>query len=98
VLANDSRAGLARVALAQGLVDKAVAYVEELLDWISEHGVEGFGDIQLVYLTAYWVLTAAERDDEAVAAIDAAYDLLAAWETGLDDQGRRTLKEDVWPD
>jgi DNA-binding transcriptional ArsR family regulator len=74
-----------------------VAYVEELLDWISEHGVEGFGDIQLVYLTAYWVLTAAKRDDEAVAAIESAYALLAAWEAGLDDQECRTLKEGVWP-
>jgi tetratricopeptide (TPR) repeat protein len=96
-LANDSRAGLARVALAQGLVDEAVEHVEELLGWIAKHGVEGIGDIQLVYLTAYRVLTAAKRNDEAIAAIEAAHDLLVTWEAGLDDQGRRALKEDVWP-
>jgi DNA-binding SARP family transcriptional activator len=96
-LAIDSRAGLARVALAQGLVDEAVAHVEELLGWISDHGVEGVGDIQLVYLTAHQVLTAAKREGEAIAVIEAAHDLLAAWEAGLDDQGRRALTEDVWP-
>jgi tetratricopeptide (TPR) repeat protein len=96
-LANDSRAGLARVALAQGHVGEALARIEESLAWITEHGVGGVGDIQLVYLTAYRVFTAAKRDDQAKAAIAAAHDLLLAWGAELDGEGRRSFLEDVWP-
>ncbi|MBN1812529.1 MAG: tetratricopeptide repeat protein [Anaerolineae bacterium] len=96
-LTNDSRAGLARVALVQGRVGEALELIEESLDWIAEHGVEGVGDIQLVYLTAYRVFTAARRGDRARAAIEAAHDLLLAWGAGLDDQERRALLESVWP-
>jgi DNA-binding SARP family transcriptional activator/predicted ATPase len=96
-LANDSRAGLARVALAQGRVGEAVELIEESLDWIAEHGVEGIGDIQLVYLTVYRVFMAARRKDRARMAIEAAHDLLLAWGAGLDDRGRRALIEGVWP-
>jgi DNA-binding SARP family transcriptional activator/predicted ATPase len=96
-LANDSRAGLARVALAQGRIDEALTWIEESLDWIAKHGVEGIGDIQLVYLTAYRVFVAAKRDDQAQTAIEAAHDLLLAWGVELDDHGRRALIEDVWP-
>jgi predicted ATPase len=96
-LANDSRAGLARVALTQGWIDEALACVEESLGWISEHGVGGVGDIQLVYLTAYRVFTAAKRYGQARAIIEAAHDLLLAWGADLDEKGRRSLLEGVWP-
>ena len=59
--------------------------------------MEGIGDIQLVYLTAYRVFAAAKCDDRAREAIEAAHDLLMVWGTGLDEKDHRALLEDVWP-
>ena len=47
---------------------RALSYVEEILAWIEENGIEGIEYPVLVYLTCYRVLQAAAGDDPAAGA------------------------------
>lgn len=64
-LAIDSLAGLAQAALAQGDTGRAVAYVDQILDWIAARGVAGIEYPVLVYQSCYRALAAAADDDSA---------------------------------
>lgn len=57
--AIDDLAGLARVALAQGQIEPAGAYIEEILAWLAEHGTGGIEYPLQVYLTCFQVLQTA---------------------------------------
>ncbi len=56
--AVDDLAGLARVALAQGEIERAAAWVEEILAWLAGHSPDGVEFPVLVYLSCYRVLRA----------------------------------------
>lgn len=77
-LAVDTLAGLARACLQLGRVEQAKAHIAEALDWVAEHGTFAVGDIELVYLAAYRVFTAASEGERAMQVIQAAYDDLMA--------------------
>lgn len=97
-LAIDSLAGLVRVALTQGDLPEALRWTEEILEWIVQNGIDGIGDVILVYQTAYRVFLVAEQRERAKAAITNAYDVLMEWADRLPDkEARRSMLEDVWP-
>jgi predicted ATPase/class 3 adenylate cyclase len=64
-LTIDNLAGLARAALKQDQVAKALSYVEESLAWIAEQGVDGIEYPLRVYLIAADTLTAVGQAERA---------------------------------
>lgn len=100
-LAIDALAGLARVALAQGDVARAVAHVEEIMQWIETNGAEGIEYPLQVDLTCYTVLQASAQGDAAK--LERAQSVLARAHTALmgrvaniaDEALQRTFLENV---
>jgi len=95
-LAIDDLAGLARVALEQDRVAQALAHVEEALDWIGIHGVQGIEYPLRVYLTSADVLAAAGQEERAAEILATAYDLLQEQAARISDEDtRRAFLENV---
>ncbi len=99
-LVQDSQAGLARVALARGLLDEALPLVEEILDYAAQKGMDGVDEPVLVYLTCYSVLGAASErlagsesqaawQERAARALEAGYALLMARAGRINDPALR---------
>jgi tetratricopeptide (TPR) repeat protein len=95
-LAVEPLAGLARVALAQGDPAKALAHVQEILDYMADHpALEGTLEPLRVYLACYRVLLA-NGDPRAEEILDAAYRLLQERAHGINDPDlRRSYLENV---
>lgn len=94
--AVDDEAGLARVALKQGDLDRAVAHVEQALDGIAQHGVEGIEYPVRVYLTAAGVLEAAGQAARAGEMLAAANRLVQERAERIGDEAiRRSFLEQV---
>ncbi|RMF30837.1 MAG: tetratricopeptide repeat protein [Chloroflexi bacterium] len=74
-LATEPLAGLARVSLAQGDLPQARDRVEEIMDYLTDHTLDGTEEPFLVYLTCYRVLSA-DRDPRAQEVLDTACCLL----------------------
>ncbi|MBN1658468.1 MAG: tetratricopeptide repeat protein, partial [Anaerolineae bacterium] len=94
VVALDDLAGLARLALAAGDADRALARTEEILTWLEGHSPDGIEFPALVYLTCYRVLqTAAGCDpgrlDRACRVLTQGYSLIQARAAGIQDEGQR---------
>jgi predicted ATPase/class 3 adenylate cyclase len=87
-LAIDVLAGLARVALQQGQTAQALAYAEETLVWIAEHGIEGIEYPLRVYLTNSDVLIAAGQKERA-------RDVLSTAQTLIQERADRISDETV---
>jgi tetratricopeptide (TPR) repeat protein len=83
-------AGLARIALAQGRLADAVERVQEILSWISVHGIAGIDYPLVVYLTVYRVLAQAGETEQAGEILDEAYALLMERAARLDDEDLRS--------
>jgi tetratricopeptide (TPR) repeat protein len=64
-LAIDDLAGLARIALKQGQIEKALEHAEGTMKWITEQGIDGIDYPLRVYLTAAEVLAAAGQPERA---------------------------------
>jgi tetratricopeptide (TPR) repeat protein len=100
-LAVEVLAGLARVSLAKGNLETALARVEEILTFLKAtdtgagHGLEGTTDPFRIYLTCYLVLRAA-RDSRAEGILTTAHSILQQQAAGIDDEGlRRSFLEGV---
>ncbi|MBN1657740.1 MAG: tetratricopeptide repeat protein, partial [Anaerolineae bacterium] len=97
----DDLAGLARLALAEGDLERALARVEEILTWIEGHRPDGIEFPALVYLTCYRVLRATAGDDSrridrACRVLTDGYNLIQGRAAGIQDEGqRRRFLEDV---
>ncbi|MBN1146890.1 MAG: tetratricopeptide repeat protein [Anaerolineales bacterium] len=89
VLVLDDLAGLARLALAEGHISRAVEHVEETLEGIASHGVDGTEFPVLVYLTCYQVLRAAGDLERAGQALGDGYDLLQKRASLIQDEDLR---------
>jgi len=102
-MAMEPLAGLARVALAQGGLTQARAYVEEILSHLeagtpsagSGHGLDGTIDPFQIYLTCYRVLKASQ-DPRGGQLLTAAADLLQERAARITDEAmRRSFLENV---
>jgi len=72
-MAMESRAGLARVVLAQGKSAEALQHIELILDYLnSGHTLEGAEQIFRIYLTCYQVLLA-NHESRAEELLESAY-------------------------
>ncbi len=90
-LAMDDLASLVRVALAQGNVAGALAYVEEILAWLKVNSPDGIEFPILVYLTCYRVMRVAAENDPA--ALDRAQQVLQTGYNLLQEQANRIQDE-----
>jgi tetratricopeptide (TPR) repeat protein len=72
----DSRAGLARCLLAGGKTGKAQKEIEIVLAELKTRGATGLKHPIRLYLTAYWVLQAANLKEKAVAVLREGWTLL----------------------
>jgi predicted ATPase/DNA-binding SARP family transcriptional activator/class 3 adenylate cyclase len=95
-LAAEPLAGLARVALAQGDPARALAHVQEILDYLDGHpALLGTLEPLRIYMTCYRVLLA-NRDPRAGEILHAAYHLLQERAAKIDDENlRRSYLENV---
>ena len=88
-IATESRAGLARVKLAEGNVDQARAHVEEILTHLATGGsTDGTDQPLRIYLTCFQVLEAAHdpRADALLATMHAMFEQRATKITDPDAQ------------
>lgn len=93
--AREALAGLSRVALAQGDLAQAQAFVAELLPQLSIENLYGMREPFRVYLTSYQVLQAGQ-DPRAGEVLAAAFGLLQERAQGIDDERlRRSFLENI---
>jgi tetratricopeptide (TPR) repeat protein len=91
----ESLAGLARVSMDEGDQVQALAWVDELLDYLAERSLDGTYEPFRVYLTCYQVLDAA-RDVRARDILTTAYRLLQQQASGIEDEDlRRSFLQNV---
>jgi class 3 adenylate cyclase/tetratricopeptide (TPR) repeat protein len=90
-----SQSGLARVALAQGEPLRAVALVDEILDFLNAHSLAGSGEPFSVHLTCVQVLQAVQ-DSRAAVVLEQAFAKLQEQAARIsDDAMRRAFLHDV---
>jgi hypothetical protein len=77
-------AGLARVSLLQGELDRAQAWVEDILEHLKTQSLDGAEDPFRVYLTCYHVLKAT-GEARAEVILTTAHDLLQERAAKIDD-------------
>lgn len=82
--AQEARAGLARVALAQGDVTAAVTHVDTVMAHLEAGNLHGTDEPLRVYLTCFHVLQAA-NDGRAANLLTEAYNILQARAGAIDD-------------
>ncbi len=93
--AMEPLAGLARVALEQGALEQASAYVEDILRHLSHDTLHGTEEPLRIYLTCYHVLRASQ-DPRADEILVTAHTRLQAWAAEIDDEPlRRSFLEKV---
>jgi tetratricopeptide (TPR) repeat protein len=91
----EALAGLARVALEQGDPAQALLHVEEILDHLKAHTLDGTYEPFRIYLTCYRVLKAHD-DARATEVLRTAYTLLQERAAGIEDERlRRSFLENV---
>lgn len=94
-LATEPLAGLARICLIREDPVEAQVLVEEILDHLESHGLEGTEEPIRVYLTCYRVLTA-NQDRRARELLDGAHRLLQERAAKIcDEEARRSYQESV---
>lgn len=94
-IAMEPLAGLARLALNQGDLNQAQAYVENILRHLEHHDLDGTEEPLRIYLTCYQVLRASQ-DPRADDILNAARHLLQTWAAEIDDETlRRSFLENV---
>jgi len=92
---NEVRAGLARVALAQGDTAQALEHVEPILDHLKSHTLNGTYEPFRIRLTCYRVLKVNE-DTRAGEVLRTAYNLLQERAARIEDERlRRSFLEAV---
>ncbi len=94
----EARTGLARCLLAAGKPDEAQQEIEACLAWTNSHDTSGLKYPVRLYLTAYWVLQAANKKQEAIVALQEGYALFQKRMNDIDDSELRTLFEENVPE
>ena len=84
----EPRAGLARIALAQGDLTLALAQVEAILKYLESHPLAGPDEPFRIYLTGYRVLDA-NHDPRATAVLQTAHDVLHEYADRITDAASR---------
>jgi len=74
-LISEPQAGLARVAMKEGKLDEALKYVEQIMDYLKDHNLDGIDEPMRIYLTCYQVLQA-NRDPRAEEILRQAHGIL----------------------
>ncbi|MFN8460034.1 MAG: tetratricopeptide repeat protein, partial [Anaerolineae bacterium] len=94
-LAMETVAGLARVTLGQGNLPQSLAYIEQILNHLESHTLEGAEHPFQVYLTCYQVLLA-NQDARTTSFLTLAYRLLQEQAIKISDEAqRRSFLEQV---
>jgi len=88
-LTNETKAGLTRLAMQEGKLDEALKYIEEILDFLKEHNLDGTDEPMRIYLTCYQVLQAA-GDPRADEILTQAHKLLMERAGKITDEAMRT--------
>jgi class 3 adenylate cyclase/predicted ATPase len=95
-IAVEQRAGLARVALAQGNVEAARAYAQHCFEHLETKGIVGIEFPLLVYLTCHDVLVATGETEAARQLVEIAHGLLMGRANAIGDEAMRgSLLENV---
>jgi tetratricopeptide (TPR) repeat protein len=89
-LAIGSRAGLARVALAQGDAAKALAHVDAILAYLEVGTLKGTGEPFLVELTCYEILRSV-GDPRAPGLLESFYQQIQAQAAKITDEATRHM-------
>ena len=93
---QEDRAGLARIALAQGQIETALAHARQGLTWLRDKGLEGIEHPMQVYLSLWQVLVAAGEQAEADRLLTEAYRRVMDRAGRLEDETtRRSFLENV---
>ena len=91
----EARAGLARVAMATGRLERAQAHSHAIVQQLAHHTVEGTEEPFLIYLTCYQVL-AASADPRAVTLLQRAHQQLQQRAAQIDQpELRRSFWENI---
>jgi tetratricopeptide (TPR) repeat protein len=94
-LAPEPLAGLARVALLQGDIERALVYSEEILSHLAIGSVDGTDEPLRIYLTCYRVLNA-NKDPRAEEMLATVHSLLQERAAKIEDKElRRSFLENV---
>ena len=88
-LTNEPKAGLARVALQEGKLDEALGFVEQIMDFLKDHNLDGTNEPMRIYLTCYQVLQAA-GDPRADEILTQAHAILMERANKITDEAMRT--------
>jgi hypothetical protein len=91
-LVFETMTDLARVALAQGDLYRAVAYVVTILDGLGNASPVGIEEPAQIYVTCYQVLKASQ-DPRAGALLASGYTVLTDWATKCSPARRSTFLE-----
>jgi hypothetical protein len=70
------KAGLARIALAQGKAEVAHDYITPVANWVLAGNAQKFWDPWIIYLSSYRVLTALKEEEKARTILAEAHGLL----------------------
>ena len=84
-MTTEPLAGLARVYLDQDNLNEAQANVEEILDYLKSHTIEGTKEPFRIYLTCYQVLKA-NQDPRAEEILETMNKLLQERASKIDDE------------
>jgi len=94
----EAQAGLARCLLARGDTDAARKIVEAYLEQTKSGGTIGTRYPIRLYLTAYWVLQAANKKKQAIAALEAGQALLEKRAESIDSPDLRAMFNENVPE
>jgi len=85
----ENLAGLARLALDKGELDQALAFVEQVMATLHEHGLANIEAPFLIYQTCIRVLQACGQTDRALETLRKAHQALAEWADRIGDPDLR---------
>ncbi len=94
----EARAGLARCLLANGNTNEAQKEVETYLAEAKSQGMAGAKYPIRLYLTAYWVLQAANKKEEAIATLQQGHTFLQKRVDNIEDAELRRLFKEKSPE
>lgn len=77
------------IAMQEGKLDEALAYIEQILEFLRDHNLDSTDEPMRIYLTSYQVLKAA-GDPRADEILTQAYTLLMERADKITDDAMRT--------
>ena len=83
-----AQTGLIAIAIAQGNTAKAMAPIDEILDYLATHVLSTIDEVAWIYLTCYRILQAAD-DPRALPTLEIAYKFIQDIAVRIDDEHLR---------